>query len=141
MSFETRGTNQNPYHLSMAAVIEDNGKFAIVKKSSGYFTLMRETPYSNESIEDAVTRGASEEIGVLVKVHGFIGNVLTEFSGEDGTPIDKTTLYFYCTTIKATKRNPEQDEINDEILWVSKSELENKLRDCHNHEYKLIERL
>ncbi len=141
MSFETRGTKENPYHLSIGAVVEDNGKYALIKKSDGYYTLPRETTYSNESIEDTLMRGMSEELSVIVKVHKFLGGLLIKFNHSDGSEIDKTTTYFLCSKVGDSKRVPEDSEIDDEIFWVSKDELESKLNACKNPEANIVKRL
>ena len=141
MSFETRGTKENPYHLSIGAIVEDSSRYALIKKSDGYYTLPRETTYSNESIEDTLVRGMSEELGVIVKVRKFLGGLLIKFNHSDGKEIDKTTTYFLCSKIGDSKRVPEDSEVNDEISWVSKDELKKKLDSCKNPEADIVRRL
>ncbi len=141
MSFEIRGTKENPYHLSVGAVVSHDGKYALIQKSNGLYTLPRETIYSNESIEGALVRGMSEELGVLIKVHVFLGSLQTVFNRLDGAEINKTTVYFHCTQIGKSQRNPEDYEVDDKILWVDKDELIQRLQSGNNSEAEIVSRL
>lgn len=111
LGFQTRGDLSNPFHLSVGIVIKDNGKVALVRKNNGYFTIPRETIYSRESIEDALKRGAAEELGIEIYVDKFLGSLITHFKRPDGTDIEKTTIYFLAKRGlgKNKGRNPARD--------------------------------
>lgn len=126
-AFLIRGDQVNPYHLSIAGVIIDGDKIALIKKQSGIHTLPRETVYSNESLVEGLKRGALEELGVEIEVEKFLGSTITYFSRPDGAEIEKTTLYFNCKKINEQERTPREDELNDEVIWVSPEEANNLL--------------
>lgn len=141
MSFEISGTKEMPYHLSIGAVIEDEGKYALIKKPDGDYTLPRETIYSNESIEDTLLRGMSEELGIIMNVKNFLGSLNIKFNLSDGTEINKTTIYFFCIKVGNYQRKPENDESDDSIFWLTTEEVKKYLSECNNPELKIFERI
>lgn len=136
--FQTRGDSNNPHHLSVGAVVFDENQIALVKKSDGLFTLPRETMYSEESLTLALQRGLREELGIEVTVEKFIGSQVTFFSRADDTKIEKTTIYFICHKIKGVEKRQEEDELNDEIVWMQIRKAQQILKDCGNEEWKLL---
>ena len=138
MSFQVRGIKENPYHLSIGAVVFDGNKYALLKKSNGYYTLPKETTYSNESIEDTFMRGMEEELGIKMEAIKFIGSLSTKFNRPDNILINKTTIYFLCKKIGDSQLNPKVDEINDEILWLKSDNIEKYLDECSNPEVSIF---
>lgn len=122
--FELRGTKENPYHLSVAAVLfNEEGKVAVIRKRDNYFCLPRETIYADETLIQGLKRGLGEEVGVDCVVKRYLGSLVNHFDRADGTDIEKTTLYFEAKLINSSyDRTPENDEVSDEVFWVSPDE-------------------
>lgn len=121
-----KGTKENPYHLSVGAVIlNDENKVcchyykdAFTKQSPekyrNIYTLMRETIEMGENIEEALHRGLMEEFGITGEIITYIGSLKGYFP-TDGVQIEKTTLYF---TVKLKTFNPElrsKDDIERKV--------------------------
>jgi len=126
-TFEIRGTKDNPYHLSVGAVLSDNGgRIAVIRKRNNYYCLPRETIYTNETLIHGLQRGLKEEVGVRASAGRYLGSLVSPISLPDGTEIEKTTLYFEArVTCFLGKREPEDDERSDEVLWLAPSEAVN----------------
>lgn len=139
---QLRGDSDNPFHLSVGQVlVNDEGKIALLKKSGGDYTLPRETIYLNESLNDCLIRGAREELGKVVEVIKFIGSQVTFFNREDGTQVEKTTLYFQTRVVGETDLKQENDEIGDELVWVDLKLAVEKLKKSENVESDIINRM
>ena len=138
--FQVRGNKNNPYHFSVGAVVIKDGNIALLKKPDDSITLPRETLYSKESIENNLARGLEEELGVIVKVKKYLGSIQEYFYRPDKTRVEKTTAYFLVIATKNTKRNPQKDEMDDEIMWLSPSDALKLLKSSNNKEYKIVQR-
>lgn len=136
--FEIKGTKTTPFHLSCGVVLYQDDQVLVLKKSDGSFTLPRETMYTNESIEEALKRGAQEELGLNITPLKFLGSLKTFFS-RDGVNIEKTTIYFLCSVDNEVENKKELDELDDEILWVEKKEAKEMLNECQNQESVIID--
>lgn len=93
-------------------------------------------------MEGALSRGLAEEIGVEnARIRRFIGSVQTKFHREDGTLIDKTTIYFEVTsaTPKVDLRKLEPDELQDQIIWMFPNDALALLQEQQNDEHKIIQ--
>jgi ADP-ribose pyrophosphatase YjhB (NUDIX family) len=139
--FQVRGDKNNPYHLSVGAVVVKNGNVALLKKPDGSITLPRETLYSKESIENSLVRGLKEELGVIVEVNKFLGGLKEYFYRPDGTKVEKTTIYFLARTIKSSKKTPQEDELEDEVCWLNSKNAIQKLKEANNQEYKIVQKV
>ncbi len=137
---EIKGTTQSPYHCSVGLVIIEKDKVLFLQKKDRSFTLPRETIRLDESIKDALSRGAQEELGLIIEIEGFLGSLVSFFI-RDRKKIEKTTLYFRCKIIDQTSRSPELDEKDDIILWQDLQVVEKKLSDCNNEEFKVLKRI
>jgi hypothetical protein len=136
-----RGEKENPYHLSIGQVVmDDNSKIALIKKKDGTITLPRETTYLNENYEEALVRGATEELGVIVVPIKFIGSLITEFNREPETVLEKSTLYFLCKVSGTTEQHLEEDELDDTVLWVDSKEAIHMLKGEDNPEAQIVTR-
>lgn len=138
------GNKKNPFHLSVGAVLWVDNQITLIQKSNGKITLPRETIYSEESIEAAIARGLAEEIGATnVKIKRFVGSLQTYFSREDGTIVAKTTIYFEVASTEPSFeiRNPKEDEIHDQVLWLNPSVAIDALKETENDEYKIIQNI
>jgi NADH pyrophosphatase NudC (nudix superfamily) len=134
-----KASEQNPYHLSVGAVLMNdkgeicshyfekvggevlNGKFKAFEK---FYILMRETVKDGETIEAAVARGLREEFGATGKIVRFLGTLISSWPiGE--VAVQKTTLYFLVnlTSIDLSMREKEDLEGTSEITWLPKEEL------------------
>ena len=142
LGFQIRGNSNNPFHLSVGIVVKDSdNRVALIRKNNSYFTIPRETMYLSESVENTLKREAAEELGIEIYVDKFLGSLVTHFKRPDGTDIEKTTTYFLAKKGVDKKRNPETDEMDDEIVWVDLKKAIQELRDCENPEYKILERV
>lgn len=135
---QIRGDKNNPYHLSVGAVLIEDGKIYLIKKPDGYLTLPRETMYLEESLIKTLKRGCEEEMGVKVELERFLGTLISNFNREDGTKIEKTTLYFSVIFESKTNREPKADEINDEVIKINLREAIEKMKFQKNEEYKIL---
>ena len=140
-NFQIRGDANNPYHLSVGAVILENNQIILLKKANGNVTLPRETMYLKESIKKTLIRGAEEEIGIIVEVEKYLGSQITFFKRPDNTNVEKTTLYFLAKKLKETTKKQELDELEDEIITLDIKNGTDLLKKQGNEEYKILERL
>lgn len=131
-----KGTIDNPYHLSVGAVlVNDKGEIcchyfkSFIHKDLGSFTdfyiLMRETMEVGEKIEDSLKRGLQEEFGAKGEIKSFLGSTISNIIFADRGSIEKTTLYFLCdlVSIDESLRAKDDPEAKSEIRWVKKEEL------------------
>jgi ADP-ribose pyrophosphatase YjhB (NUDIX family) len=99
-----------------------------------------------ESFEEAVLRGALEEIGATGKVGDFLGSLEYEFRLANGTDINKTNIYFQLNVETIGEREPEEEELTDEVLWVDLEEAKRLIAnvshsEIRNLEYKILDRV
>ncbi len=123
-----RGTKENPYHLSVGAVILNNENkicchyFKELNLHGHYFTnlyiLMRETLEMGESIEDALHRGLREEFGITGEILTYLGSIKGNLPKENMI-FEKTTLYFLVKmkTFEPQLRSKEDEENGSRIEW------------------------
>lgn len=136
-----RGDKNNPFHLSVGQVAEDsNGKIALIQKPDGKKTLPRETTYLLEPYDQALTRGADEELGVKVQTVRYLGALITHFDREPKVTVEKTTLYFHTKASAKTVRKLEEDEAEDTVLWISPKEALDLLSQRENPESEIVKR-
>lgn len=96
-------TKENPYHLSVGAVVQREDGQVLCLSAGGDvhgmgdfrgYLLMRETVEDNESLEDAVARGMTEEFGVTGTITRFLGSIVCTFHQPGLGDVEKTTPYF-----------------------------------------------
>jgi ADP-ribose pyrophosphatase YjhB (NUDIX family) len=138
---QIRGDKNNPHHLSVGAVLIENSKVYLIKKPNGYLTLPRETMFLEETLIETLKRGCEEEMGIEIEIKKFLGTLVSHFKREDGTDVEKTTLYFSATFVSQTRRKPKSDEVNDEVIQIKLSKALEKMKSQSNKEYKIIEKL
>lgn len=139
--FQVRGDRNNPYHISVGIVVVEGDKVVLVKKESGKYTLPSETIYFNESLEEAVKRGAIEELGMVVEGKRFLGPIISFFEREDGTQVEKATLYFQVDKVEDGIRQPEKNEETDQIEAVDLEEAVSILKKEERPEAEILERI
>ena len=135
------GTKQDPYHISIGAVVRDSeGKICCHYFShashpafgsfENLYLLMRETIEPNESIEQCLHRGLQEEFGMKAELISHLGSIVSHFPKGD-VVVEKTTLYFLCEYISHDRANRKVDdpEASSVITWLTPSELILIMRD------------
>ena len=138
--FLITGNKTNPYHLSVGIIVQKEDKIAILKKTDGLYKIPSETMYSSESIEQCITRGMQEELGMTGEIKRYVGSLMSSFCRPDGTKIEKTTIYFLATYLQDIERKPEPDEIDDEMFFFSFDEAI-KVLEKHGDEGNLVKKL
>lgn len=94
-----------------------------------FYILMRKTIEQNETLEQALHRGLTDEFNAVASLDDYLGSIVsTAFDGPDpltAVPFQKTTLYFLCTYQKdAGERRDLSDAEGRSILeWKSAEEL------------------
>lgn len=141
MTYELKGDTNNPYHLSVGAVVIKNKKIALIKKPDGYCTLPQETLFLNENLKAGLIRGIKEELGEIVNIKKYLGSLKSYFFRPNGTKIEKTTLYFLAKATSTTKKQQQKDELKDKILWLNKKQITERLKQSKNNETKILEKL
>jgi hypothetical protein len=121
---------ENPYHVSVGAVVVKDGKILVhnhVKKLmpeklhfflgdlDSAYTLMRESLENNESLEEAVLRGVQEEFGIEGEVVRYLGSIQADIP-EFGE-FEKTTLYFQIAFQSEGVRSPHDEESHTLLEW------------------------
>ncbi len=152
-------TKENPYHLSVGAVVlNDENKvlchhFNSVEIEGSFvedlYVLMRESVSENETLEDALTRGLKEEFGAEVEIEKYLGSIVSTFP-RDSKQIEKTTLYFQCKlkSLDESKRDKNDPESGSKIKFMPVDELiekmesqEQKYHRTDVNEAKILERV
>ncbi|MCA9387202.1 NUDIX hydrolase [Candidatus Dojkabacteria bacterium] len=124
---------ENPYHISIGAVIFNEDKTKILchfiekyKEYENLYLLMRETMQPNETIENTLKRGTLEEFGAIVEIDRFLGSIVAkdDWFGETGkkVEVEKTTLYFECFLVNQEDSNRVDDgtiESKSELVWLA----------------------
>lgn len=136
-----QGTIQNPYHISIGAVVRnDRGEIcchyfehfshAGFGAFEHFYLLMRETIEPGETIEDCLSRGLREEFGIQAKLRSYIGSIVSHFPREH-TEIEKTTLYFLCDLVSfdESQRKADDPEAGSAIVWLPLSALILKMKE------------
>lgn len=110
-----QASRQQPYHLSIGAVLFDQkGRIAChhfdeILGHKDIYILMRESMENNESPLETLLRGLKEEFGAVAQPVAFLGS-LTGYLPDPRLPFEKTTLYIAC---ELTQWNPEDRDLND----------------------------
>jgi ADP-ribose pyrophosphatase YjhB (NUDIX family) len=120
----------NP-HITVATVIEDNGKFLLVEElKAGRLVLNQPAGHleANESLRQAAIRETLEETGWDVELTGLLGIYLYT------APSNGVTYQRVCFTAKAIRHHPEQqlDEGIARALWLSRDELVTQAERCRS---------
>ncbi|MCI0382439.1 MAG: NUDIX hydrolase [Chlamydiae bacterium] len=127
-----RASKEQPYHLSIGAVLFDqNGRIAChhFKEIFGLkdiYILMRESIENNETPLMTLHRGLKEEFGAIAKPFAFLGCLIGYFPHPlPSFSIEKTTLYIACQLIHwdPKDRDLEDPEASSTIEWLEPSVL------------------
>lgn len=125
-----QASQQQPYHLSIGAVLFDqNGQIACHHFSDLFghkdvYILMRESMEDNESPLMTLHRGLHEEFGATVQPVAFLGN-LSGYLDDLRLPFEKTTLYIACKLEQwdPKTRDPHDPEAASTIEWLDPTAL------------------
>ncbi|MDQ6985528.1 MAG: hypothetical protein Q9M91_01835 [Candidatus Dojkabacteria bacterium] len=132
---------ENPYHLSIGAVLLDQENriichhFNKVGSFEDVYLLMTETIRSNETIENAIQRGLLEEFGATGVIERFLGTEIYNdpWFGETNKDVivEKTVPFFVIkmTDLDEQKRDKEGREGGSKIVRMEKNDLLNKVED------------
>lgn len=130
-------TVENPYHLSVGAVVFDPKNKMIacqyVKEYLGnteLYLMMRESLENGETLEETVARGLLEEMGIDAKIERYIGSIVSSFMREE-EKVEKTTLYYLCqlTSFDLSRRDENDEDASNDIVWLPIDELIIKSKD------------
>lgn len=118
-------TKENPYHVSVGAVVLNNDNLVCTlryKNFKGFgeiYTLMRETLENGESLSDALYRGLYEECGITGNIIRYMGSLVGNFF-RDEVSVEKTTLYFLIKIIDIDTSLATEHVIGEgvEIEWL-----------------------
>lgn len=137
MSNHFQGTKENPYHISIGAVVMNkDGKIChhyfdkklhtIMGDYENIVLLMRETIEENETIEQCLHRGLMEEFGMKAELKSYIGSIVSRFEiTGTGVYIEKTTLYFLCDFISQDDSLRAKDDVESVsvLQWSNPEDL------------------
>lgn len=94
-----KATKDNPYHLSVGAILtDDQGRFIVIKLADGRRSMMTETVEDGESLEAALHRGLSEEMQAQGIIKSFAGATQCAVHDERGI-WQKTTVWFKASAL------------------------------------------
>ncbi len=124
-------TAENPYHLSVGAVVFDPENKMIacqyVKEYLGntnLYLVMRESLEDGETSEEAVKRGLMEEMGIEAEIKRYVGSIVSSFM-RDNEKVEKTTIYYLCelTSFDVLRRDSNDEDAGNDIVWLPIEEL------------------
>lgn len=111
-------------HVTVAVVVERDGRFLLVEESAGQSGLVYNQPAGHvekgETLEAAAIREALEETGWEVSITGLLGLYVLP------SPADPDVSYYRCCFIaRAEKHHPERelDEGVAQAAWLTPQEL------------------
>lgn len=134
-----KATPQNPFHLSVGAVVlNDEGKVACHhfsefeldgERLTDFYILMRETMEPDESIEQALDRGLMEEFGIKAELVRYLGSIISSFGA--ASAVQKTTIYFEMKFLEQRDewRRHDDPEKDAEKVWKDPSFLIEHMQD------------
>lgn len=136
---------EQPFHVSVGAVVVNaKGEVLVHKRTpettppqylhtlgglNECYTLMRETIEDNEPIEQAVLRGVREEFGIEGKIRMYLGSIQARAEKKDGTPWEKTTLYYLVIVEREGVRSTDDGEAHTELVWERPESLLEKMKE------------
>lgn len=110
-----KASQQQPYHLSIGAVLfDEQGRIAChhfkeIFGQKDIYILMRESMENDETPIMTLTRGLREEFGATATPMAFLG-CLSGFLQDPRLSFEKTTLYFAC---RLEHWDPALRDLND----------------------------
>lgn len=136
-------SKEYPYHISIGAIVVNKNKEVCCHyfKSlsvpdfgnfEDFYILMRETIEPNETIEECLARGLTEEFGATASIKHYIGSIVSKFPlSKDGPIVEKTTLYFLCDLISQDDSERRKDDLESGSLikWMNLQDLISKMKE------------
>lgn len=129
-SFGFGATKEQPYHLSVGAVLfNEEGAIAChhfkeIMGQKDIYILIRESMEDGETILMTLERGLKEEFGASAEPVAFLG-ALSGFLKDPVLSFDKTTLYIACRLKEwdPAKRDADDPEGMSLIEWLPPEQL------------------
>ena len=115
----------NRQHLSVGAVIlNSEGKILVHKlaRIGGKYFLPKKT-HSNGAALEQTLHNTEAETGYKTYIERYLGSRQSTFPDDNGNSVNKTTLYFLCSVVEQTQRDPEDRDADSELVWMDKQEL------------------
>ena len=140
MSGYFTSTKENPFHLSIGAVVINDDKEILCHHHTEFlgekynvWLLMKETMHPNESTEQTLHRGLLEEFGARGEIKSFLGSLVSELPRK-GVLTQKTTLYFLVEFLERDKSlRSEEDKKFSVVEWQTKEFLIGKMKQQAEH--------
>ena len=106
------------YPVSIKALIENEGRFLMIKTSRGGYMFPGGLVEGGESLEDAVIREVEEETGLIVEVKAFFH--AHKFAHPKGG--ENVVIFFNCELIGGKEKlGSEADHLFLSLDWVPPS--------------------
>ncbi len=137
---------ENPFHISVGVLlINSEGRILVhhyqrskmperylmwFEQLDDLYILMRESLENNESLEQAIHRGLSEEFGARGEIKRYIGSIQAIFPNAQQQPVEKTTLYFQVLLSESGSHERHLDGVESlsDLEWCEPQELLSKLK-------------
>ena len=128
-----QGNPDTPYHLSVGGLLTNesgeicchyfdvNSDASKQSTKRDLYLLMRETISADESITDALKRGARQEFGAEISIGHYLGSIQSVFPLKNkDSIIRKTTIYFHLNLgeQKDEWRNKDIPEGKSVLMWL-----------------------
>lgn len=118
-------TETNRQHLSVGAVIlNSEGKILVHKlaRIGNKYFLPKKT-HSNGIALEQTLHSTEAETGYKLYIERYIGSRQSTFPDDNSNSVNKTTLYFLCSIVEQTQRDPRDRDADSELIWIDRQEL------------------
>ncbi len=133
----------NRQHLSVGAVILNSEKKILVHKLAriGNKYFLPKKTHSNGTALEQTLHSTEAETGYKVYIEKYLGSRQSTFPDNTGKDVNKTTLYFLCSVVEQTQRDPQDRDADSELVWMDKDELVKVMQEQGSTENDLDESL
>lgn len=115
----------NRQHLSVGAVIlNSEGKVLVHKlaRIGNKYFLPKKT-HSNGAALEQTLHSTEVETGYKIYIEKYLGSRQSTFPDDKANSVNKTTLYFLCSVVEQTQRDPRDRDADSELIWIDRQEL------------------